>query len=69
MLLVSVSILRKGYNEQKDVVSLPLVPVRIKGVQLTRTNLDFIFSGKNLFLSVRLLNTVRLIQSSPYKYL
>ena len=36
MLFVRVSILRKGYSEQKNVVSLPLVPVRINlGVQLT----------------------------------
>ena len=39
---------------KKKVVSLPLFPVRFKGAQLTRTNLDFIFRGKNLFLSVRL---------------
>ena len=49
-------ILRKGCSDQKkNVVSLLFVPVRIKGVQLTRTNLDFIFSGKNLFLSIRLI--------------
>ena len=40
-------------SQKTNVVSLLLVPVRIKGIQLTRTNLDFIFSGKNLFLSVR----------------
>ena len=39
----------------KNVVSLLLVLVGIKGVQLTCRNLDFIFSGNNLFLSVRLI--------------
>ena len=56
MLFVSVdSVERLLIVIKKNFVSLPLVPVRIKGIQLTRTNLDFIFRGKNLFLSIRLI--------------
>ena len=54
MLFVSVDSTERLYRA-KNVVSLPLISVRIKDVQLTRTNLDFIFKGKNLFLSVRLI--------------
>ena len=57
MLFVNVdSTERLLYSKQKkNVVSLLLVYVRSEGVQMTWTNLDFIFSGNNLFLSVRLI--------------
>ena len=54
--LLALILLKGIVSKKKTVVSMPLVPVRIKCVQLTRKKkLDFIFSSKNLFLSVRLI--------------
>ena len=61
MLFVSVdSAERLWFTVSKiNVVFLHVVSVKIKGVQLTWTNLDFIFSGTNLFLSVRLIMLIQ----------